>query len=480
MESMNRKRFLEQYTYAVQNDFTSPSGEPAAWTPGHPKHWGQERAKIPLGGKASSLALSPDEKLIAVGIEEDIHVFDVTTQERLEVLRGHTETASKVRFCPSLIMNNKSGKDENQKTTRYILVSQSSPQEGRLVILWELDEHGRLVRKGREKKSVTVDALADKILKPLVTEITADYGWDHAEKAIRALDHEVRNTLRNVIRLHEQEDKICFEGELASFGSPTFSSDGKFMIYLSNNQTTQHGTREAASLPCVNLWDVETNSLQYQLLGHTDSVMWAAMSPDSMLVASIAWDGTARIWDARSGVCFHVLGPFGGQLWSGAFSPCGKYLAISQGSPKTYIHVYDISTGHPVSRFEGFRHWARSLAWSPDGTMIAGGERDAELLIWDPYTGEERMRWRLGFDNNMMRRFAYIRGVQFVDGGRKLMFQILDGTVEVYDFQSNLKKQFTRRAEDKIDEYHIPQMVCSDLGLLVVPDGDGVLRLWDV
>jgi WD40 repeat protein len=479
---MNQKKFLEQYTYAIQDDFISPTGEPASWAPGYPKHWGQERAKILLDGKPSSLALSSDEKLIAVGIKEDIHVFDVATQERLEVLRGHTEKVCEIRFSPGLVKNNNSNDydDKNQNDTRYMLVSGSDFPKG-LVIIWELDEHGQPVREGREKKTVTADTLADKILQPLVFELTADYGWGPAEKAIEVLDQEVRNALGNAIKLHEQEDKTYFEGRLASFGSPTFSPDGKTMIYLSNNETTQQGTREAASLPCVNLWDVGSRSLQHQLLGHTDSIMWAAMGPDNLLVISIAWDGTARIWDARSGACLHVLGPFGGQLWSGAFSPCGKYLAISQGSPETIIHVYEIGTEQLVSRFEGFRSWARSLAWSPDGTMLVGAGSGAQLFIWDPYTGEERMRWRLAFEDNMMRDFASLSGVQFVDGGRKLMFQISDGTVEIYDFQSNLKKQFTRRAEDKIEEIPRSEMVCSgNLGLLVIPDGDNVLRLWDV
>lgn len=80
-----------------------------------------------------------------------------------------------------------------------------------------------------------------------------------------------------------------------------------------------------------------------------------------------------------------------------------------------------------------------------------------------------------------MYSFAVIQGVQFADGGQKLMFQINEGTVEVYDFESNLKQQFTRRAGDKIEKCPGSKMVCSgDSRLLVVPDVDGVLRLWDL
>lgn len=474
---MNQRKFIQQYTYALDHDFTSPSGESAAWVPGHPKYWNQERAKIRLDGTASTPALSPDDKLVAVGVEEDIHVFHVATQERLEVLRGNTGAVEKVQFATGLVHN-----FENQIDTGYWLVSESDAENNRMVILWELDKHGKLASsKEKRDQVVDVDTLAAKALQPLISDLTADYGWDPAGKSIGTLDQGLRNALRNAIKTHEQENRLCFEGQLARHGSPAFSPDGKTLIYLTQNEATQSGPRDIGSLPCVNLWDVESRSLRHKLLGHKDAIMWAAMSPDNLLVASIAWDGTARVWDVSSGVCLHVLGPLGGQLWCGAFSPDGKYLAISQGSPETYIHVYEIGSGQPVSRFDGFHRWVRSLAWSPDGTMLACGAEQGELRILDPYTGMERMRWRLAFENPNMRRFATVRGVQFVDGGRRLMFQINEGTVEVYHFESNLKQQFTRRAEDKMEKCPRSEMVCSgDSRLLVVPDVDGVLRLWDL
>lgn len=413
---MNGRKFVEDFTYTLERDFTSPSGEPAAWAPDHPKRWGQERAKIRLDGTATTPTLSFDDRFVAVGVDEELHVFDVATQERLQVLTDG-ELIETVKFAPGFVENS-DGKD-----TRYVLASQGG-DEKTMVILWELDEQGKLAAK----------------------------------------------------TIHEQEHRLCFEGELGSF-----SPDGKTMIFISQNETTQDETREAASLPCVNLWNIETRSFRHKLLGHTGSITWAAMSPDNKLVASVAWDGTTRIWDASSGSCLHVLGPFGGQLWNGAFSPDQKYLAINQGNPKTHVHVYDIAAEQPVSRFDGLHRSARSLSWSHDGTMLASGADEGTLCIWDPYTGEERMRWCLAFDDLLMRRFATTRAVQFVDGGRKLVFQIREGTVEVYDFESNLKQQFTRGVGVKIDKCPISEMVCSsDSKFVVVPDMDGFLRIWDL
>ncbi|OJJ73693.1 hypothetical protein ASPBRDRAFT_41393 [Aspergillus brasiliensis CBS 101740] len=480
MKCMNQSTFLQNYVYALEHDFCSPTGEPASWAPGFPKYWGQETAKIQLEGKANALALSPDSKFIAVGVDSELLVFDADTQERVEVLRGHTGVVERMEFAPGMV--NTVGEED----ARYTLVTtgeeleESDHREGRdfgVIILWELDELGRLHQK--TEKPVDVDTLASRTLEPLTSDLVHNHGWKCGEKAMEALDQAMRKALRNAVSLHEQEHRPRLQGELASFGSPTFSPDGKSMIYLSHNETTQHGLRAPDLLPCVNLWDMQSRSLRHRLLGHTDAIMWAGMSPDNALVASIAWDGTARVWDANSGVCTHVLCSVDGQLWSGAFSPDSKYLAVSQGSPKTHIHVYDLRTGQSVSRFDGFRRWARTLAWSPDGTVIAGGGDGGTVCLWDPLTGEERMRWRLAFEEPLMRSFAGIQSVQFVDEGKKLVFRTQEGTVETYDFESNLKQQFTRRAEDKIDTSPLGKMAVSrDARLLVVPDADGVLRLW--
>ncbi|KAE8328394.1 WD40-repeat-containing domain protein [Aspergillus sergii] len=222
--------------------------------------------------------------------------------------------------------------------------------------------------------------------------------------------------------------------------------DGKFASYNAPFKT----------LPCVHIWDVETKENRYRLFGHADTIMWVATSPDSTLVASISWDGTARIWDADDGTCLQVPGPFGGQMWSGAFSLDSKYIAISQGSPKTVVYVYDIEKAEDISHLEGCEHWARSLDWSPDGKLLAVGASDSSVRVLDPYTGEEK-------------RSAESHGVKFIGAGTKLMFRSTEGFIEVYDFTTNTKQRGGSTSKP----------ICTaDSSLLVVSDADGAVRFW--
>jgi WD40 repeat protein len=110
-----------------------------------------------------------------------------------------------------------------------------------------------------------------------------------------------------------------------------------------------------------------------------------------------------------------MIGPLGGQLWCGVFSPEPKLLAISQGYPES-VHIYDIAKEQSISRVE-IPTWMHSMASKPDGSLIAGGLENGSVLLWDPWTRIEKGRWCLGLENPLLQSFATISGVQFIDGG---------------------------------------------------------------
>jgi WD40 repeat protein len=414
---VNQKEFLERFTGAIEQEFTSKTGSPLPWAPGHPKQWASEKAAIHLGQETQSTpALSPDEMLLAVGVGEDVHIYKVATQERLKILKGHTAVVEGVQFSSQTYDGG------------YLLASHSGVALGDAsskVILWRLDNHG--------------------------------------------------NSL-----FSEQPDK--FDGQLGLWGSSAFSPDGKSLIFISQNVSTQFDeqdgiSHDASSLPCINLWKVEGKITQHHLRGHTDKIQCVTISPDGKHLASAAWDGTTRIWDTTTGSCLDVLGPFdGGQLWSVGFSPNGSHVAISQESPNGRVHVCEVSTGKTVSTVN-FHLWTRSVAWNPEGDMVACGADPGTVAVWNPYTGEEKMRWGLKFEDFGMGTMARPRAVRFLGKG-KIVFQLNEGTVYAYDLEANRKYRFGRGPEDEQEKFPRAEMVCSER-IFVIPDTEGVLRLWD-
>jgi WD40 repeat protein len=78
--------------------------------------------------------------------------------------------------------------------------------------------------------------------------------------------------------------------------------------------------RTSQNLPAVVIYDLEAGVEIHRLTGHTDAIMWSAISPNKERVATVSWDGTLRMYSVSTGALMWVTENSGGQSWAGAFS----------------------------------------------------------------------------------------------------------------------------------------------------------------
>ncbi len=100
---------------------------------------------------------------------------------------------------------------------------------------------------------------------------------------------------------------------------------------------------------------------------------------------------------------------FGG-IWSVAFSPDGEILAT--GDTKGEIILRRVSDGQPINSFKGHSGWVVSLDFSPDGKTLASSSCDCTVKLWDVNTGQclhslrehEHEVWSVAYspDGNML------------------------------------------------------------------------------
>jgi WD40 repeat protein len=162
----------------------------------------------------------------------------------------------------------------------------------------------------------------------------------------------------------------------------------------------------------VILWQTATGQKLRTLVGHEvdrpggipmfRGVMAAAFSPlcldaggappEHCPLATVGMDGQLIVWDAFTGQrLFNYQEEIGG-LKSVAFSPDGKLLAIgSTGKPENTIGtatVLEVASGEILSAMPGHAGWVWDLAFSPDGERLATVDFRGVGKIWDVATGE--------------------------------------------------------------------------------------------
>jgi RNA polymerase sigma factor (sigma-70 family) len=186
----------------------------------------------------------------------------------------------------------------------------------------------------------------------------------------------------------------------------------------------------------VCVWETATGKSLHEFTGHKEEVTSVAFSPDGTLVASGSGDGTARLWLLSTGTEIHTLRSyyprenemvegFPGPIATVAFSPDGRLLATGTDEPA--LRLWDVASGKLMHRFDASTAgWFDAIAFSPDGTMLAANNPSApSILVWELATHQER------------RRFFGHRGaivsLCFSPDGRRLASGSADGTALVWD-----------------------------------------------
>lgn len=174
-----------------------------------------------------------------------------------------------------------------------------------------------------------------------------------------------------------------------------FSPDGNaFAAIASAMWGTEWGTEVAK----IHIFDIAT-STKCQTL-RTDGmtgILDVVFSPDAKTLAISEYqiniiDGSCpiSIWDISTGTRLKTLTVVGGGAFSMMFSPDGRTLADSGGLWDCRIALWAVGTGEQCRAFrpENNVGYAKSLAFSPNGSMLVTGHSDGRVLLWNIITGE--------------------------------------------------------------------------------------------
>ena len=109
-----------------------------------------------------------------------------------------------------------------------------------------------------------------------------------------------------------------------------------------------------------------------------------------------------------------------------AFSPDGRVLA--SGSRDHTVRLWDVQTGRTLRTLTGHTNFVTSVAFSPDGRVLASGSEDRTVRLWDAATGAPL---------RTPREHGYtVDSVAFSPDGRVLASGSADRMVRLWDVQT--------------------------------------------
>ena len=253
----------------------------------------------------------------------------------------------------------------------------------------------------------------------------------------------------------------------ADWGGVTavFSSDGTKLASGSLEQVIK-----VWDVQVIKVWDVETRRVAgtWEVPRDSDSY-WdisVAFSPDGTRLASGFQDGTVRLWEVATQTEVGTLEGHTDRVTSVAFSPDGRLLASAGGGGDRTVILWDAATQAQVATLRGHTSGVRSVAFSsPDGaTLASAGGWDRTVRLWDVATHEEVA--------TLEEHGGPVHSVTFSRDGT-LVSGAADGTVLLRDVE-------TGNAAGLSGHGSLSSMALSPDGVLLASGHqDGPVRLWD-
>jgi WD40 repeat protein len=224
-----------------------------------------------------------------------------------------------------------------------------------------------------------------------------------------------------------------------------------------------------ASGNMIMLWHTSTHKSQGTLEDHTDTVLSLAFSPDGTMLVSGSKDRTAILWDLASRQQVRVLRGPKETVGTAAvtFSHDGMTISAAFSAGKSSaVMLWDVNTGESVSLpLEGDK-LVFSAAFSSDDKMLAVAGRQITTL-WDIVSRQKI--------TTIQGDGGHVNSVAFLPDGRILARTGTDGMLRFWDVE-------TREELATINAHTAPihsLAISPDGAALATASADSTIRLWD-
>jgi WD40 repeat protein/serine/threonine protein kinase len=417
---------------------------------------------------AYGMALSPDEKLLAVGgHDKTVRIVDSRSGKLIRTFRGDRKVWC-VAFSPdgSLIAAGSGTEAERGSGS---------------VKIWE-------VASGRERSPVSRHGARSLAFSP-----------NGARLATGGIDQAVK-----IWDVASAQEILTLRGHADWVFGVDFTPDGHRLVSASADRTMR--VWDATPWSEAEKFGDDTVTLR----GHTDAVNAVAFHPKKPELATASTDGTVKIWNTQTWRELRTVRSGGTVVWDVAFAPGGDRLAIIADQSRAVVLVdaasddelqrlkleagadpariafgpsgkllavtdhegevtiFDITSGARVHRLPTAGKVQYDVSFSPNDKLVAAAGADGLVTIWDTTLGRE-------IEASPLRHQGVVEAVAFSPDGKLLASGGWDRTVRLWDTVA------WNRSETVIDAMGAMHCIAfsPDSQFVAWGASDSTVKLWD-
>jgi WD40 repeat protein/beta-lactamase regulating signal transducer with metallopeptidase domain len=374
--------------------------------------------KLPNGGLASVLAITPDGKILACGMDNVVFLCEAESGKEIRQIKPSDGGIRSLAFSPdgkTLATRGRSQRvrlweTASGKELHKLSDGEAQQRSGGGAFLFIANgvaaPETRVLAMSADGKRIAAAAGSTIRLWETASgkELPLIEGHWRAPSAIVLSPDGKRAITWGGDRVVRRWDAATGKS-LGSFPAPArttlgvFSGDGQRIAFANADNT-------------IRIHDTATGKELSNLKGHADGTTALAFSPGGKVLASRGGGNSVRLYDVVKGVELRQLGVrpaqpapdgnlvlvFGGSRGANgtgpglAFSPDGSLVVVpvsGNNERSNSLVLFDTNTGKELRKIESPQPIA-SFAFSPDGRSIAAEITNRTILVWEVASGKQR------------------------------------------------------------------------------------------
>jgi WD40 repeat protein/serine/threonine protein kinase len=322
----------------------------------------------------NSVVVTPDGQIMATACSDNsVGLWSIAGGEAVASLEAHSDVVLALAISPD---------------GRFL----ASASEDKTIILWNLRTRTKVrILKGHE---AGVRSLA--------------FSEDSKTLASGSLDKTIR-----LWKVSDGRELTSLKGHQDRVNGVAFSKDSKMLTSVSSDKT-------------VRLWDIESGTPRLSLRGHESAVLALAIMHRTDWLVSVGVDQTMRLWDVSQESRTRLFKGHEREVLSLAASKDGSKL-ISASFDNT-IKLWDLKNPQKSKTFKSHKDAVHSVAFHPNDHSFASGSKDGTVCIWRFYRQKPLQIVREGIEG-AVRSLAYRPDgslLAIAGAGKKIHLWVLD------------------------------------------------------